>query len=146
MTSINRYLHVACWIALAVLASLLLINTWTTPDIWAHLYRGKQILETGQIPPPVNIVLQYDPPVFYWLYHVLSWILYSIGGIPLVCLSYLTLWLVIFIFLVIKNNFFQLRESGLIIVLISIFVCEIRFSPRPDISHYFRSRNVFFPF
>ncbi len=126
-------LHSLCWAALAALAGALLISTWNGPDIWAHLHRGQLILQTGQIPPPVNIVLQYDPPVIYWLFHIYSYALYALGGIPLITLSYLALWFCIFFVLIKHGAFHRLGLAGLVWTLAAIFICEIRFLPRPEI-------------
>lgn len=137
----------ACWILLFLLVGALLISTWNSPDIWGHLERGRVIWNTWKIPPDLRIELQFDPPVFNWIYQVLSYVLYMLGGIPLVSLSYLVLWFLILFLVLFYGDFFKRGLEGIFFGIVSLFIFSSRFTPRADVfSFLFLVIYVYFLF
>src|SRR5689334_17755617 len=61
---------------------LLLCHSWQGPDIWYHLTWGRDIFTTGSFLPQVHVLL--PQPIAannYWLFQLLTFGLYSLGGI-----------------------------------------------------------------
>lgn len=135
-----------------VLLLLFTIHTWHDPDIWYHLNIGRAIWQQATFDPALQFLFQQPGFVnFYWLFQILVFGLYSVGGIPLTQLLFIVTWMAIAIFWwrrVSEGSWSSSDAAGeahaetqaqrgrvilFLLALLSVFVIQSRISARPDI-------------
>lgn len=131
------WIAAAGWAAVAVLLVLLLASSWQGPDIFFHLYLGKQVVETGRAQPPTNLLA--DQPHYvnvYWLFQVICHLLYKTGGVTAVSLLLMAAWLGVF-WLFVRTAKLNLHPAlGIPFALGAVLIFQGRFDPRPETFSY----------
>lgn len=124
-------------LALFILLGLLLIHTWFGPDIWYHLNWGRSLWEKQSLLPDVRTLipqpLEANP---YWLFQLVNYGLYSVGGVILVSLVFMAIWLLIAWLWVRITQAHKSSFLGLLFFLVFILLSQQRFEARPEIWSY----------
>jgi hypothetical protein len=130
------YPLLACFLLTALLGTHLVNDS----DVGFHLKGGQWILENHCFPSLDTYTYSVpDHPYLdiHWLYQVLVYLLYRLGGYPLLILSHAA-GIIAAIFLAFK----RLRLTGAplwicsILLTAALFSCEIRFRTRPEIASW----------
>jgi hypothetical protein len=130
-------LALVAWIALAVLLVLLLWTTWQGPDIFYHLYLGRQVLATGDAQPADQLLVQQPSFInIYWLFQVACQGVYALGGIRAVSLLFVLLWMIVLAYWLRTTRAWQYPAVGAPFALVSLLVLQNRFDLRPEIVSY----------
>lgn len=122
----------AAVLVVGAVAVSLLVHTWPTLDIWYHLRRGLDIVETGQALPPGRFVVQHPDAVFYWLFQLVVAGLYALGAIPAVTLFFAAVWLGAFALLFRASGLLNGGGLAVLWMLAALILAEMRMDPRPE--------------
>ncbi len=127
----------AAWACLGALAVLLLCFGWQNPDIFYHLFLGKQVIATHQAQPP-DALLAHQPGYVnvYWLFQVLVYGAERIGGVRGVSVLFLLAWFGVFLFWARTIGLARSPAFGLPFALGALLVFQNRFDTRPEVFSY----------
>lgn len=124
------------FLAVSALLLLLLNHSWFGPDIWYHLFWGRDLLENGNwIPQPPVLISQPIPANGYWLFQAVLYITYSIGGIFGVSALFATFWLLI-AWLWLRITRLDTNPLGTLVFLAFVLCMQLRFEHRPEVISY----------
>jgi hypothetical protein len=125
------------WALLAVLLALLVCSAWITPDVYYHLSLGRSVLESGDPQPPDRLVARQ--PGFlnvYWIWQVLTYVVYRLGG-PLGLTSLVVaLWLATAALWADAAGLLRRPALGLPLGLAGVLIFQSRLDPRPEAASY----------
>jgi hypothetical protein len=125
------------WIVLGTLLTLLLCFVWQGPDIFYHLYLGRRILETHSASPPDQLLIQQPTFVnLYWLFQLLVFAFYRLGGVVAASLLFAAAWWGALGLWWRTAGLGRRPEIGLTVALIGILIVQSRFEPRPEVFSY----------
>jgi len=122
---------------ICILTSVLALHFWASPDIWTHLNRGASIVGHFSLQPDLNIILKHPEAAFYWLYQVICYGLFAIGGVPLMSVAFAC---VIFAACFLMFRAAKVAEvccPNLLLMTVSLVLLNIRFMYRPELLSMF---------
>ncbi len=122
---------------IGLLLLLLLAHSWHGPDIWYHLFWGRDLIENGNwIPDPPVVLAQPIPANPYWIFQSLLHFTHSLGGIYLISLFFAALWVAIG-WLWLRISELYKNPLGAWVFAAFVICMQLRFEHRPEILSYF---------
>lgn len=117
------------WLLPCFLLVLLQWHTWSSADVWMHLYRGRLIAEGFPILQPDPAFVMPHKVGFYWLFNWLLYRIYDLAGISGVNSLFSLIWTAAFYFAwrLTRPGFWTMLWS-----IIGILVMHVRFQERPE--------------
>lgn len=112
-------------------------HQWYSFDIWYHLALGRDVVRLGS-PAASGTVLLQQPAYrnVYWVFQVLAWFVYSLGGMAAVTALLAGLWLATFAIWARTARAFTFPVVGIPLCAIAIVACQLRFEERPEVLSY----------
>jgi len=133
----GRTLALSAWGAAFLLLVSLVMCAWQGPDIFYHLFLGRQVLATGAFQPSDQLLAQQPHYVnIYWLFQVVCQGLFVAGGMYGVSLLFLALWIATFWLWVRTARLASVPAIGLPLMVVAILISQGRFEPRPEVPSY----------
>ncbi len=124
------------YLFLGLLLLLLLSHSWHGPDIWYHLYWGRDLIQNGNwIPAPPVILTQPIPANGYWIFQGLIYLTYSLGGIYLVSALFAAIWACIALLWLRMTRLYG-HPLGPWIFAAFVVCMQLRFEHRPEVFSY----------
>ena len=122
---------------LVITAGILLLHTWSAPDIWYH--RSWDAESSKPIPPNLRILCSFKNTQFinvYWLFQVICVGVYRLLGVLGVTLLFSFLWLSILGLYVWNFAISRWKRFALPMTLVLLLVLRVRFEERPEVFSY----------
>lgn len=127
----------AAYFFISIFLVLLLCHSWHGPDIWYHLYWGRDLIQNGNwIPAPPVVLAQPIPANGYWIFQSLVYFAYSVGGIYLVSALFASLWIGIAALWLNITRLFE-KPFGPVVFAAFVICMQLRFEHRPEVFSYF---------
>lgn len=124
-------------VSLALFLTALLAHTVANPDIWYHLALAQKILTAKNFYPQETVIAAPLNFVnFYWFFQIFSLFSMKIGGLFGLTFLFWSLWITIFWFWGKVIGFDSRRLGSLMLALLAVVVCQIRFQERPEVFSY----------
>lgn len=127
----------ACWSVVAVLLVVCVFHQWYGFDIWYHLALGREVVQTGS-PGASGTVLLHQPAYrnIYWVFQLVAWFAYSLGGMTAVTALLAGAWVAAFALWMSTAKGFAFPALGIPASAIAIVACQLRFEERPEVVSY----------
>ncbi len=112
-------------------------HQWYGFDIWYHLALGRDVVRFGS-PDVSGTVLLHQPAYrnIYWVFQVMAWFVYSLGGMPAVTALLAGLWFATFALWARTAGAFTFPVAGIPLSAAAIVACQLRFEERPEVFSY----------
>ena len=123
------------WVNWLILGLLVLstFHMWFGPDIWHHLSRGQEMWRTGETNPAQHIlVAQPAPGAPAWLFQILVYAVYSLGGVTLTTFFFSMIWLAIGVLRIRITEANRFSILGPLSFLAFVLCIQLRLEHRPE--------------
>ncbi len=132
LVNLHRLSLIVIMVGLAVLS----LQAFAGPDIWYHLFLGRQIFETGTASPSDHLLIEQTHFVnIYWLFQVLCYGAYKLGGASSLGALFVTVWCGVGWYWA-KTLELMRRPVGGLLALVTVLVAQVRFEQRPETFAY----------
>lgn len=122
---------------IALFLIVLLGHSWYGPDIWYHLFWGRDLVANGNwLPSPPVVFAQPIPANPYWLFQAVLYLGYSLGGIYMISLLFAALWMGIVVIWLRLSDVYKV-PWGPWIAAAFVICMQLRFEHRPEVISYF---------
>jgi len=112
-------------------------HNWFGPDIWYHLFLGREVWQARTFMPQDHLLIQARGFVdVYWFFQLVCYGLYRLGGIIAVSSGFALAWVGILVFWAKITEITRFGARGAWIALAAILIFQLRFEPRPEIPSY----------
>lgn len=136
MTGVGRpAARIAPWLAVAAVLLVLLARQSYTPDLWTHLFLGREAIRTLSVEPPDALLLhQANYQNVSWGFQVVLWGAYRAAGFAGIAALFSALWLAAFGLWARTCRAFEAPVVGAPLALVVVLICQIRFEERPEVA------------
>ncbi len=123
--------------AISILLGLMLCHSIYGPDIWYHLSWGRSLAFSGAFTPQLNVLLQ-QPIVanIYWLFQLVTYGVFSLGGAIGIGILFMLLWIFIAACWLVMTGAWKNQNFGPLLFLAFVLCAQLRFEHRPEVFSY----------
>ncbi len=116
---------------------LLLCHSWYGPDIWYHMFWGRELIENGHWIPQTRVLFQQPIAANgYWLFQSIVYLAYNWGGLYAGSIFFGLMWVATAILWLRIGDLWR-KPLGLWIFGAFIVCMQLRFEQRPEVLSYF---------
>ena len=113
--------------AISILLGLMLCHSIYGPDIWYHLSWGRSLAFSGAFTPQLNVLLQ-QPIVanIYWLFQLVTYGVFSLGGAIGIGILFMLLWIFIAACWLVMTGAWKNQNFGPLLFLAFVLCAQLR--------------------